>query len=391
MESIFNKVNIKTIPLSLLASIKIMFDEASKKQKTLFEQLYVDRWFDYNLPQMGLTCKALQSKYRVRFMASVIGNNAATPLRPSDGFAVFEGEIPRMGHKFPMTADNLRKLLEVLESPRYTDQQKFAEVKKLLMGDVKESYLGCKDTIDHIILQALSNGGVAEFTPQLNNPDGRRYKVDYSMPDSNNLVATTAWERGNESTVNPLVELADIRYTFANKGITFGEALIAPTLYYWLINCSSVRKAVRGTDKQATPVTPAEFTNLLKAYELPAFTLVNKRNAVAEDGKRKETLINPYNDDVLCFKPAGKIGEVQPAFEDNSIIPEPDVTYMDADHGIRVAKWQVGESSGQQAGEYTQASWRALPAITEIESIVNYRVRNLEAANKAAEGTEVKP
>nr|DAT49650.1 MAG TPA: hypothetical protein [Bacteriophage sp.] len=41
----------------------------------------------YNLPQMGLTCKALQSKYRVRFMASVIGNNAATPLRPTDGFA----------------------------------------------------------------------------------------------------------------------------------------------------------------------------------------------------------------------------------------------------------------------------------------------------------------
>ena len=68
-------------------------------------------------------------------MASVIGNNAATPLRPTDGFTTFEGEIPRIGHKFPMTADNLRKLLEVLESPRYTDQQKFAEVKKLLMGE----------------------------------------------------------------------------------------------------------------------------------------------------------------------------------------------------------------------------------------------------------------
>lgn len=382
MESIFNKVNIKTIPLSLLATLKIMFDEASKKQKTLFEQLYVDRWFDYNLPQMGLTCKALQSKYRVRFMASVIGNNAATPLRPTDGFATFEGEIPRMGHKFPMTADNLRKLLEVLESPRYTDQQKFAEVKKLLIGDVREAYLGCKDTADHIILQALSNGGVAEFTPQLNNPDGRRYKVDYSMPDANKLVATTAWEKGNESNVNPFVELADIRYTFANKGIAFGETLISPSVYYWLLNTQSVRKAIRGTDKMASPITPAELSNTLKAYELPDFTIVNKRNAVAEDGKRKDTLINPYDDDVLCLKPAGKIGEVQPAFEDNSIIPEPDVHYMDADHGIRVAKWQVGESTGQQAGEYTQASWRALPAITEIEGIVNYRVRNLSKATE---------
>nr|DAI97832.1 MAG TPA: capsid protein [Caudoviricetes sp.] len=390
MESIFNKVNIKTIPLSLLATLKIMFDEASKQQKALFEQLYVDRWFSYNLPQMGLTAKALQSRYKVRFMASVIGNNAATPLRPSDGFATFEGEIPRMGHKFPMTADNLRKLLEVLESPRYTDQQKFAEVKRLLMGDVKEAYLGCKDTVDHIILQALSSGGVAEFTPQLNNPDGRRYRVDYSMPDANKLVATTAWDKENESKVNPFVELADIRYTFANKGISFGEILISPALYYWFLNTQSVRRAIRGTDKMASPITPAELSQTLKAYELPDFTIVNKRNAVAEDGKRKPTLINPYDDDVLVFKPAGIIGEVQPAFEDNSIIPEPDVTYMDAVHGIRVAKWQVGESTGQQAGEYTQASWRALPAITEIESIVNYRVRNLDAGKTDTEGEAAK-
>ena len=62
MESIFNKVNLATIPISLLATLKIMFDKASEQQKALFEQLYVDRWFDFNLPQMGLTCKALQSK-----------------------------------------------------------------------------------------------------------------------------------------------------------------------------------------------------------------------------------------------------------------------------------------------------------------------------------------
>lgn len=385
MESIFNKVNIKTIPLSLLTTLKIMFDQASQQQKALFEQLYVDRWFDYNLPQMDLTCKALQSKYRVRFMASIIGNNAATPLRPTDGFTTFEGEIPRMGHKFPMNADNLRKLLGILESPRYSDQQKFAEVKKLLIGDVKEAYLGCKDTADHIILQALSNGGVAEFTPSLNNPDGRRYKADYGMPEANQLVATTAWEKGNESKINPFEELTDIRYTFKNKGIEFGEILIAPSLYAWFINLPAVRRAIKGSDKSGQIITPAELANTMASFELPTLTIINKRNSITKDGQREPTLINPYNDDVLCFKPAGKIGEVQPAFEDNSIIPEPDVTYMDADHGIRVAKWQVGESTGQQAGEYTQASWRALPVITEIEGIANYRVRNLEAANKPAE------
>lgn len=376
MDSIFNKVNLPTIPVSLMSTLKIFFEQASLKNKTLFEQLYVDRWFTFNLPQMGLTAKALQAKYNVRFMASVIGNDAATPLRPSDGFKTFSDEIPRMGHAFPMSAEKLRKLLEVFESNRYTDQQKFNELKRLLMGDVKEAYLGCKDTVDHIILQALSNGGVAEFTPTLNNPDGRKYKVDYNMPEANKLKATTAWEDGNN--VNPLVELADLRYTFANKGIEWGEMLMSPALYYWLLNCLSIRKAIRGTDKSNSPVTPAEFNAQLQAYELPAVTLINKRNAVAEDGKRKATLINPYNDNVISFKPAGIIGEVQPAFEDNAIIPEPDVTYFDADNGIRVAKWQVGESTGKKAGEYTQASWRALPIITDIDAIVNYQVRGLE-------------
>lgn len=68
---------------------------------------------------------------------------------------------------------------------------------------------------------------------------------------------------------------------------------------------------------------------------------------------------------------------MQPAYEDNAIIPEPDVTYIDAGNGIRVAKWQTGESTGQKAGEYTQASWRTVPVITEIDGIVNYQVRGL--------------
>ena len=48
---------------------------------------------------------------------------------------------------------------------------------------------------------------------------------------------------------------------------------------------------------------------------------------------------------------------------------------MDAGHGIRIAKWRVGESTGQKAGEYTQGSWRAIPVVTEIDAIICYQVR----------------
>lgn len=380
MESIFSKVSLPSIPVDLLSTLRIFFEKGSLQNKTLFEQLYVDRWFDYNLPQMGLTAEAIMASYKVRFMASVIGNDAATPLRPTDGFKTFTEEIPRLGHRFPMSADKLRKMLAVLEasSKRYTDQQKFNEVYKILMGDVQEAYLGCKDTVDHIILQALSNAGVAQFKPQLNNPDGRTFKIDYGMPERNKLKATKNWTKENAASINPFEELAEIKYEFENYGILFGEILMAPALYAWFINNPNVRRAIKGNDKSAQAVTPAELNAMLQQFDLPTITKINKRNAIAKDGKRSETLINPFNDNVIVFKPAGKIGEVQPAFEDNAIIPEKDVEYVDAGNGIRVAKWQVGESTGQKAGEYTQASWRALPIITEIDGIVNYQVRGIE-------------
>lgn len=380
MESIFSKVSLPSIPVDLLATLRIFFEKGTLQNKTLFEQLYVDRWFDYNLPQMGLTAKAIMASYKVRFMASVIGNDAATPLRPTDGFKTFNEEIPRLGHRFPMSADKLRKMLTVLEasSRRYTDQQKFNEVYKILMGDVRDAYLGCKDTVDHIILQALSNGGVAEFKPQLNNPDGRIFKIDYTMPERNKRKAAKNWTKENAASINPFEELAEIKYEFESYGITFGEILVAPILYAWIINNPNVRRAIKGNDKSGQAVTPAELNAMLEQFELPTLTKINKRNAIAKDGKRSETLINPFNDNMIVLKPAGKIGEVQPAFEDNAIIPEKDVEYVDAGNGMRVAKWQVGESTGQKAGEYTQASWRALPIISEIDGIVNYQVRGIE-------------
>jgi hypothetical protein len=378
MDSIFSKINLPGIPVDLLATLRIFFEQGTLQNKTLFEQSYVDRWFTYNLPQMGLTCEAIMASYKVRFMASVIGNDAATPLRPSDGFKTFSEEIPRMGHKFPMSAKKLRKMLEVLEmSKRYTDQQKFNEVYKMLMGDVREAYMGCKDTADHIILQSLSNGGVAQFTPTLNNPDGRAYKVDYQMPDANKKKANANWEDANKNTVNPFEELQAIKLEFEQAGIAFGEMLITPALYAWIISCPAVKKAILGTDKSGGVVTDAQLRDTLSQYDLPPFTKVVKRNAIQKDGKRVAQLVNPWNENMIVFKPAGTIGEVQPAFEDNEIIPEPSVSYIDAGNGIRVAKWQVGESTGQLAGEYTQASWRALPIITDIAGVVNYQVRGI--------------
>lgn len=64
--------------------------------------------------------------------------------------------------------------------------------------------------------------------------------------------------------------------------------------------------------------------------------------------------IQPWNPNFIAIKPAGVIGEIQPAIEDSELIEEDNVDYINAGNGIRISKWRTGASTGQTAGEYTE-------------------------------------
>ena len=109
-------------PLDLLATWRKTFDKASEREVALFEKTYSDQWCTYNAPQMSLTAEAIVGKYRLRLMATLVGDESPTPLRRSDGFDIWTGEIPRVGHTFQLTARDYRKMLEVYENPRIQER-----------------------------------------------------------------------------------------------------------------------------------------------------------------------------------------------------------------------------------------------------------------------------
>ena len=111
-------------PLDLLATWRKTFDKASQNEKTIFQKMYCDTWCDWNTPQMSLTAEGVIGKYHIRFMATLIGDESPTPLRRADGFDTWTKEIPRVGHKFPMTAKEYRKMMEVYENPHISDTAK---------------------------------------------------------------------------------------------------------------------------------------------------------------------------------------------------------------------------------------------------------------------------
>lgn len=365
-------------PLDLLATWRKTFDKASEKDVTLFSKLYCDKWCSYNTPQMSLTAEAVVGKYNLRLMATLIGDEAGTPLRRSDGFDVWTKEIPRVGHKFPMMARDYRKLMEIYENPRISEPEKVKQIEKTLKADIQDAYLGCKDVMDFILLTAFSNWGVAQFEPAINNPGGRKFEIDYQMADANKLVSSYNWTTANTGAgkVSPILMLAAVCADLRNKGIEPGEILMSQDLYFWLRMDESTRLIAHGSDKKAQTVTKSDLESILAENEIPAITVITKKMAIDKDGKR--STIDPWNHNFIAIKPAGLIGEIQPAIEDSELMEEENVDYMNAGNGIRIAKWRTGESTGQVAAEYTQGSGRLLPLITEINQIVCLQVRGID-------------
>lgn len=389
--STFKGLHKNGTPLDLLATWRKTFDKASEREVALFQKMYTDNWFTYNTPQMSLTAEAVVGKYNIRFMATLIGDESPSPLRRSDGFDVWTGEIPRVGHTFQMLARNLRKLMEIYENPRISESQKVKAIEKTLTHDIQDAYLGCKDVMDFIVLMAFSNWGVAQFIPELNNPGGRKYEVDYQLPDENKLVSLLNWTTANTKAgkLIPILFLAALCSYLRDRGIEPGEILMCQELATWLRMDSSTRLLAHGSDKQAQVVKNSEFASLLEENGIPPITVVKRKMSTNPDGKRK--IIDPWNPNFIAIKPTGVIGEIQPAIEDSELIEEDNVDYINAGNGIRISKYRTGASQGQVAGEYTEGAGRLLPLITEIGQIICVQVRGLEEKTVAADANGVTP
>lgn len=373
--------NVEGKPLDFLAAWKKTFDKASEREVILFQKMYSDEYLEYEAPQLSLTAEGLMGKYHFRVMATVLANESPTPLRRSDGFDLWTKEIPRVGHKFFMKVSTYRKLLEVYKSPYLKEPQKVKQIEKTLKNDMQNSYLGCKDYVDYVLLTALSHWGVCRFKPELNNPGGREFEVDYMMEEANKLVSALVWSKENSKAgkLDITLLLTQIVTLFKAKGITFKEMMMAPELISFMRMDEGIRTAIFGNDKKAKIAKLSELNEYLSENELPPVKEIRRLVAIEKDGEAEPN--DPWNHNMIVFIPEsenGKLGVVQPSIEDSELMEEENVDYMDAGNGIRISKWRTGDSTGQQTGEYTQGAARLLPIITEINAVVAMQVRGFE-------------
>lgn len=380
-------------PLDFLAAWKKALDKASETEVILFQKMYSDEYLEYEAPQLSLTAEGLMGKFHFRVMATVLSNEAPTPLRRSDGFDIWTKEIPRVGHKFFMKVSTYRKLLETYKSPYLKEPQKVKQIEKTLKNDIQNAYLGCKDYVDYVFLNSLSNWGICKFKPELNNPGGRTYEVDYMMDDAHKLVSALLWNAANSKAgkLNITLLLTQIVTLFKAKGIEFKEMMMAPELISFLRMDEGIRTAIYGKDKSTKIAKLTDLNEYLSENGIPPVKEIKRLVAIEKDGEA--TPQDPWNHDMIVFIPNtenGKLGSVQPSIEDNELMEEENVDYMDAGNGIRIAKWRTGDSTGQQTGEYTQGSARLLPIISEINAVIMLQVRGFEEKASLTDKAEEK-
>ena len=373
--------NVQGKPLDFLAAWKKTLDKASEREVILFQKMYSDEYLDYEAPQLSLTAEGLMGKYRFRVMATVLANESPTPLRRTDGFDIWTKEIPRIGHKFFMKVSTYRKLLETYKSPYLKEPAKVKQIEKTLKNDIQNAYLGCKDYVDYVFLNALSNWGVCRFKPELNNPGGREYEVDYAMDEANKLIASVLWNNANSKAgkLDITLLLTKIVTVFKAKGITFKEMMMAPELISFMRMDENIRTAIYGKDKSAKIAKVTDLNEYLSENGIPPVKEIKRLVAIEKDGEAAPQ--DPWNHNMIVFVPEtenGKLGIVQPSIEDSELMEEENVDYMDAGNGIRISKWRTGDSTGQQTGEYTQGAARLLPIISEINAVVMLQVRGFD-------------
>lgn len=359
----------------LTKMVQIAFDQASLNRRIMFGGTFVDEWFTWEMPQYGLYVRELIGKYNLRVMAPLIADNAKTPVIDWNGAGEFTGKIPRFGHKMPMDAEKLRKLMIILESTKGSDERKKQQLIDTMFANLQDVVLGVKDSLDYLVIHALFHQGRTVYTEE-NNSRGIRIPIDYLMPESNKEVADTPWTDAalKDGTVNPLDTIIDIVRRYGQKGISFESILCSPSMMFKILGSKGIKQSVNGTDLITRPVSEGQLSSLFSEYRLPALRPIVKDVGILKDGIPDST--SPVDENILVFKPAGKLGTIHTAYEDSQIIEEENVAYADMENGIRVSQWATGDSTGEGVAQYTQAAVRALPVITSINAVVNFDTKN---------------
>lgn len=349
----------------LTRNTQLRFDAASKLNKQLFDNAIYEQFLDWDTPSIGLNFEELIGRYNITIAAPTIGDNSKESVLGTEGLQTYANRVFKHALTRPMTMQEYRKALSILDSKSISDTAKKNELVKLMWGGVEEVVNAVKAKIDIIFLGALSNCGKFTFD-DTNNPEGGvKGSIDFNMPTENIASANTAWTDENKDSVDPFNDIQEVMDAADDK-VKITKILASPAKVAYMLKSTKLKQVIFGKDKNESPLTLAALNNFMTANDMPVIQKI-RRTVRIKNGNSISSL-TPFNSKNLVFVPDGKLGIIKNAYADNELKQETGVTYSNYGR-IRVSQWGVGETQNSNGTEFTKAESLSIPVITEINGI----------------------
>lgn len=349
----------------LTRNVQARIDAASELNKRIFDNVIYRRFMDWDTPTVGLDFEEIVGKYNLTVAAATIGENAKEPILGSYGLETVKERVLNHAVTLPMTVQEYRKILQLLDSKSIPEEQKKKQLIDLMWGGVQRVVNGVEAKLDIIFLGALSNCGIFTFD-STNNPEGGvRGEINFNMPDTNIAKSKTQWTEANLETVDCMEDIQAVLDAADDKAI-LGKILLAPSKVSYMCRSKKMKQMIWGTDSSSKIVQLKDINDYMESNGYPTIEKM-KRQCKIQNGNVL-TPYTPWNANNIVFVPDGKLGVVKNAYANNELKPESDVAYSNYGR-IRVSQWHVGETKGANQGEFTKAESLALPVLTEVENI----------------------
>lgn len=349
----------------LTRNVQARIDAASELNKRIFDNVIYRRFMDWDTPTVGLDFEEIVGKYNLTVAAATIGENAKEPILGSYGLETVKERVLNHAVTLPMTIQDYRKILQLLDSKSIPEEQKKKQLIDLMWGGVQRVVNGVEAKIDIIFLGALSNCGIFTFDNTSNPEGGVRGEINFNMPDTNIAKSKTQWTEANLETVDCMEDIQAVLDAADDKAI-LGKILLAPSKVSYMCRSKKMKQMIWGTDQSSKIVQLKDINDYMESNGYPTIEKM-KRQCNIQNGNVL-TPYTPWNANNIVFVPDGKLGVVKNAYANNELKPESDVAYSNYGR-IRVSQWHVGETKGANQGEFTKAESLALPVLTEVENI----------------------
>lgn len=355
----------------LTKRVQIRFDKISQYNKQVFDQVLYETYLDWDIPTIGLNFEEIIGKYNITIAAPTIGDDSKEPIMGSEGLATLAERIVRHAITLPMSIQDYRKVLQILDSKSLDDATKTKQLTDLMWGNVVSVVNAIHAKIDLIFLGALSNEGKFEFTPDNNPEGGVRGIINYNQPEENIATSKTAWTAANIDTVDCFEDIQAIIDAAQDK-VQLENILCAPSATSYMCRTKKIKQMIWGTDKSARIVQLSDLNAYMQENGFPTFKHI--RRQVRIQNGTKVTPVTPWNAKNMVFVPAGKLGIIKNAYANNELRQEPGVAYSNYGR-IRVSQWGAGETQNSNGVEFTKAESFSLPVITEMNGIYTLKTQ----------------